>query len=286
MEIRRARHEDIPTIAAFTRDTFEWGDYIPDIIEEWVDDAEGMTMVAVVDGEPIAVARTLLLTANEGWAHGIRVRPDYRGTGVAAELGAPLLQWIRDAGAKVVRLLVEDDNTPSVRHVQKIGFRRTARLMLASRAVGAASANPEGNGVRRGPAALQAKPAKAQDAPLVLGSWTSSDIGRGLRGLIGEGWRFHTMRIADVEAAARSGSLWEIGSSWAITSTTEPKFHVAMLETRPEDAYETIGALVDAANNRGAEEISIWLPAIDWVVQAARRTGCDVTPLSVWEYPL
>lgn len=286
MEIRRARPEDVPAIAAYTQDTFEWGDYVPDMIAEWVDDTEGMTMVALVDGKPIAVARTLLLTSNEGWAHGIRVHPDHRGSGVAAALGAPLLKWIRDAGAQIVRLLVEDDNTPSIRHVEKLGFRRTARLMRASRAVGDASANAEGNGVRRGPSPLRARPAKTQDAPLILASWMSSDIGRAMRGLVGEGWRFHTMRLADVEAAARAGSLWEIGSSWAVTAAIEPEFLVAMLETRPDEAYETIGALVDAANNRGAEQISIWLPAIDWVVQAARRTGCDVKPLSVWEYPL
>ncbi len=121
---------------------------------------------------------------------------------------------------------------------------------------------------------------------MVLGSWTSSEIGRAMRGLIGEGWEFHSMRITDVETAARSGALWEIGSSWAITTTTEPSFHVAMLDTRPDDAYETIGALVDAANNRGAEQVSIWLPPLDWVIQAARRTGCDTDPMSIWEYSL
>ncbi len=286
MEIRRARHEDIPGIIAYTRDTFEWGDYVPDVIEEWVEDPDGVTMVAALDGEPIAVARALLLTPNEGWGHGIRVHPDHRGGGVAAEIGIPLLAWIRDAGAQVVRLLIEDDNEPSIRHVQKLGFRRTVRLMHASRTVGEATANPEGNGVRRGPSALRAKPAKVQDAPLVLASWSSSEIGRAVRGLIGEGWRFHTLRVDDVRDAAGSGSLWEVGNSWAITTTIEPTFHVAMLDTRPDEAYEAIGALVDLANNRGAERFVVWLPAIDWIVQAARRTGCDVSPLSIWEYPL
>ncbi len=286
MEVRRATHDDIPGIVAFTTDTFEWGDYVPDVIEEWVDDPDGLTMVAIEDGSPIAVARTLLLTPTEAWAHGIRVHPDHRGTGVGAALAVPLLDWLREAGALVVRLLVEDDNTPSLRHVDKLGFRRTARLMRASRPVGEATANPDGNGVRRGPSSLQAKPGKAHDAPIIVGSWTSSEIGRAMRGLIGEGWRFHSLRTSDVEEAARHGMLWEIGSSWALTATNEPIFQVSMLDTRPEDAYETIGALVDAANARGAEEVAVWLPAIDWAVQAARRTGCDIRPMSLFEYPL
>ncbi len=286
MEIRTATHSDIPAIVSFTTGTFEWGDYVPEAIQEWIDDPDGKTMVAVVEGEPVAVARTVLLTPTEAWGHGVRVHPDHRGERIAGALVDALLTWTRGTSAQVVRLLVEDGNTSSIRHVERVGFRRTVRLMRAMRSVGEATANPEGNGVRHGPSSLKAKPGKVQDAPLVMSSWTSSEIGRAMRSLIGMGWRFHTLRASDVEAAARVGTLWEIGNSWAITATIAPQFHVAMLDTRPEDAYETIRALIDTANSRGAEQVSIWIPSLDWLVQAARRTGCDVEPSSIWIRPL
>jgi hypothetical protein len=183
-------------------------------------------------------------------------------------------------------LLIEDDNLSSIRHVEKVGFHQSVRFMRASRAVGEATVNPEGNGVRQGPSSLSARPGKVQDATLAMTSWASSELGRATRGLAGMGWRFHKLTVADVQEAARSAQLWEIGSGWAMTSTTTPLFHVAMLDTRPEDAYETFKALIDTANNRGAEHMSVWIPQYDWLIQAARRSGCDVTPMTVWEMPL
>ena len=271
---------------AFTTGTFEWGDYVPDVIEEWIEDPEGMAMVAVVNGETVGVARTMLLTPTEAWAHGVRVHPDHRGEGIAGVLANALMEWARDAGARVVRLLIEDDNTASARHVDKVGFRRTVQLMRVSRTVGEATANPHGNGVRKGPSSLVAKPGKVQDARLAMTSWASSDIGKAVRGLAGIGWRFHNLTVSDVENAARTGNLWEIGSGFAMTSTTSPEFHVAMVDTRREDAYETFRALTDAANKRGAEGLAVWIPALDWLIQSARRSGCDVAPMSVWEYAL
>jgi len=286
MEIRQATQNDIPAIVSFTTNTFGWGDYVPDAIHDWIDDPDGMTMVALDRGEPIAVARTVLLTTNEAWGHGVRVHQAHRGTGVAGLLVEQLLAWVRTTNAQVIRLMVEDDNTSSIRHVKKVGFRRTVRMMRAVRSVGEATANPEGNGVRHTPSSLKAVRGKTQDAPLAMSGWTSSEVGRAMRGLIGYGWQFHTMRTSDVEEAARAGGLWDIGGSWAIASMNDLTFDVAMLGARREDAYESIRALIDAANSHGAEHVSIWLPALNWLVQAARRAGCDVSPSSIWVYPL
>ena len=286
MLIRPATAADIPAIVGFTTGTFEWGDYVPDVIAEWIEDPDGMAMVAVVDGKTVGVARTMLLTPTEAWAHGVRVHPDHRGEGIAGVLAESLMDWARDAGARVVRLLIEDDNAASIRHVDKVGFRRTVQMMRASRTVGEATANPQGNGVRRGPSALIARPGKVQDATLAMTSWASSDIGRAMRGLAGIGWQFHKLTVADAEEAARAGNLWEVGGGWAMTSNTTPWFNVAMVDTRTEDAYETFRALTDAANKRGAEGLTVWIPATEWLIQSARRAGCDVSPMSVWEYPL
>jgi len=286
MLIRPATPADIPAIVAFTTGTFEWGDYVPDVIQEWIDDPEGMAMVAVVDGETVGVARTMLLTPTEAWAHGVRVHPDHRGEGIAGVLAESLMQWAQGAGAHVVRLLIEDDNAASIRHVDKVGFRRTVRLMRVSRPVGEATANPAGNGVRKGPSTLVARPGKTPDASLAMTSWTSSDVGRAMRGLAGIGWRFHRLTLAGMVEAAGSGNLWEIGSGSAVTSTTTPLFNVAMFDTRRDDAYEAFRALVDAANKGGADGIAVWIPALEWLVQSARRAGCDAAPMSIWEYAL
>lgn len=286
MNIRKATRDDIPSIVSFTTGTFDWGDYVPESIGEWIDDSDSAVMVATIEQRPVAVARTVLVTPAEAWAHAVRVDPNFRGRGIAGDLAASLVEWARNAGANVVRLLIEQDNVSSVRHVEKVGFRRTVELVRATRSVGEATANPEGNGVSHGPSTLTAKPAKSQDVALVMASWTSSEIGRATKGLIGEGWQFHTMLSSDVHNAATRSSLWELGNSWAITTATSPVFEVAMIDTRREDAFATIKGLIDTANRGGAELVSMWLPALDWLVQAARRAGCDVEPSNIWEFEL
>jgi len=166
VKIRRASHDDIPSIVSFTTGTFEWGDYVPDAITEWIDDSSGAVMVATIDEKPVAVARTVLVTPTETWGHAVRVDPAYRGRGIAGVLVAELINWANDAGAHVIRLIVEDDNESSIRHVEKVGFRRTVRLVRATRSVGEATANPEGNGVGHGPSTSKAKRGKGQDVNL------------------------------------------------------------------------------------------------------------------------
>ncbi len=194
--------------------------------------------------------------------------------------------WARTAGGWVVRMLIDDDNEPAIAHAMRYGFRRSPAVIRCSRTVGAASPNPEGNGGRRHPSALSARPGKVPDLSLVRASWETSPTGRSLRQMVGEGWRFHRLTDSDIERAARSGNLWEIGNSWAITGSVEPVFEVRMIDTTPDEAHDAFRALIDTANNRGAETFTAWIADLDWLVRAARRIGCDVTGHGVWELPL
>lgn len=286
MLFREAVHEDIPEIRSFTTDTFEWGDYVPGMIAEWIDDSSGCVMVAIDDSGIVGLARVVLLSETEAWSHAARIRPDRRGEGIAGELADVLLDWARDRGALVIRLLVEDDNKASVRQVAKKGLRRVATAVKATRAIGEATPNPEGNGGRRTPPNVAARPVKAADALMLAAAWPLSQCGRPLRGMIAEGWRFHTLTEPDLVDAARNGGLWEIGSSWAVTRLEDTLFDVSLLDTGPHEAFEAIRSLIDLANERGAETFSMWLADIDWLLQAARRAGCEVFTNGIWVHSL
>ena len=45
--IRPARAGDKAAIASFTQNTFEWGDYVTDRFDEWLDDPKGVSIVGV-----------------------------------------------------------------------------------------------------------------------------------------------------------------------------------------------------------------------------------------------
>jgi hypothetical protein len=197
-----------------------------------------------------------------------------------------LLDWTRSRGIRVTRLLIEDDNESSIRHIKKKGFRRVATAVRARRAIGDATPNPEGNGGRRTSATVTARSINTADTPMLAAEWSLSQCGRPLRGLIADGWTFRTLTEQDLIDAARDAGLWQVGSSWAVTRQVDTEFDVSLLDTNPDEAFDTIRSLIDLANGRGAEDFWMWLADLDWLTQAARRAGCEVTTSGIWVYSL
>ena len=286
MQFRKATHGDVEEIIAFTTDTFDWGDYVPEMISEWIDDPAGVVMIAVDESGIIGLARTVLLSPTEAWNHAARVRSDRRGEGIAGDLADVLLDWTRTHGIRITRLLIEDANESSIRHIRKQGFRRVATVVRARRAIGGATPNPEGNGGRRTSSVPIARPVNAADAPMLAAGWPLSRVGRPLRGLVANGWRFHTLTANGLVDVAHEGDLWQVGSSWAIAKQVGTEFDISLLETNPDEAFDTIRSLIDLANGRGAEDFWMWLADIDWLTQAARRAGCEISSNGIWVYSL
>lgn len=282
--VRPALPSDRGAIATFTTDTFAWGDYVTDVFDEWLERED--TFVAVAesdDGRPIALGAVRMLSPTEAWYSAARVHPELRGRGIAAQVSAALRTWAREQGAVVGRLLVEDWNEPAIRHIEKNGPRRVASMVRCTKPIGDASPSPDGNGGRRLPSKLRARPASSAEAQPAYASWSVGELGRASRGLIGIGWAFRRLTPADLETAARAKAFWEIGAGWALAAPApEARFEVAWLETREEDAADLFRSLVDLAIGSGAESISVWVPGIDWIVQNARRLGFETSLMHVY----
>ena len=282
--VRPARPSDREAIAEFTTDTFHWGDYVTDVFDEWLERAD--TFVAVAesdDGLPIALGAVRMLSPTEAWYSASRVHPDLRGRGIAADVSSTLRTWAREQGAIVGRLLVEDWNEVAIRHVERTGPRRVSSMVRCTKPVGDASPSPDGNGGRRLPSKLRARPAGSAEAQPAYASWSVGELGRASRGLIGIGWAFRRLTLADLEAAARANTFWEIGAGWALAAPApDARFEVAWIETREEDAGDLFRSLIDLAIGSGAESISVWVPAIDWITRTARRLGFETSVLHVY----
>ena len=282
--VRPALPSDREAILEFTTDTFEWGDYIADVFDKWLERED--TFVAVAegdDGHAIAMGAVRMLSPTEAWYSAARVKPELRGQGIAASVSAELRSWARERGAVVGRLLVEDWNEVAIRHVEKTGPRRVASFVRCTKPVGDASPSPSGNGGRRLPSKLRSRPAGSSEAQPAFASWSVGELGRASRGLIGVGWTFRRLTLGDLEAAAKANAFWEIGAGWALAaSAPESRFEVAWLEAREEDANDLIRSLIDLAIGSGSESIAIWVPAVDWMVQAARRLGFETSLLHVY----
>ena len=287
LTIRPARASDREAVAAFTADTFEWGDYVADAFEDWIEQPDAHLIVAVDDRDAaVAMSRCRLLSPAEAWFHAARVHPEWRGRSIAGEMAGVLRRWAAAEGAMVGRLLIEDWNEASIRHVEKIGFRRIVDVFRGTKPIGDASPNPDGNGGKRVPSRLRARPAHAGDATPAFSSWSIGDLGRAMRGLAGGHWVFAQLTVDDIAAAARDGAFWEIGGGWAIADTESDALECGWLEARPEDAADLLRALIDLAVGRGVESIALWLPVVDWIMRDARRLGFEPEPMGIYEIEL
>ena len=281
--IRPARMEDRRAIAAFTRDTFSWGDYVAGAYKDWLADRDGFVLVgADEDDEAIAVGKVTMLSATEAWGSGARVHPDWRRRGIGSRISEELWEWARERGAQVLRLIVEDWNEPARAQVEALGLRPVSRWDMADRAVGDASPVPEGNGGRRTPAPERLRTVPSSEAEPSFLSWVSGPLSHAGRSLFPIGWSFRRMTVDDVAAAARDGALWESPAGWAVARNDGGAFRVEWVETNAEDSYRLARALVDAAVDAGAERLMVWVPEVEWLVRALRRIGCELHPMTVY----
>ena len=288
MKIRPARPEDKAAIADFTTDTFEWGDYVADAFDSWIEDPAGKILIATQDSEEaIGMARVAMLSPTEAWAQAARVHPDHRRKGIAGSLTKAGEVWAAERGALVMRLVTEDWNEPAQRQVDKSDYRLVAKWAMAQRGVGRSVPAVPGNGGRRAPAAERLGPAPVHEAEPAFFAWSTGELitnGHGLFPAVG--WMWRQMHLDDVFRAARSRSLWDCPAGWLIGTVEEDLFWIPWIVTGPEDAYRLLRAAIDLAEEQGTERVRLLFPQTDWLLQAVRRAGMDLSPLLLYEKAL
>ena len=282
--VRPARREDKRAIASFTKDTFDWGDYVAERWDDWLD-ADRSLMVVATDGDDVAIAmaRAQLLSDRELWLQAARVHPDHRGEGIGGRMNAQLIVWGRAAGARIARLLIEDWNAAAQRQVAKSGYRRVASWVYAERDILLHDPAPTGNGGKRVPGEERLKPAPSAESGPAFMAWSTSELARAGRGLTANAWQWRTLVVEDLVEAARSRELYESPSGWAIIAHQGDHMQVPWFMGTPDDTARLVRAILDRAIETNAEHLAIWAPVTDEVTYALERIGCRMHPSAVWE---
>ncbi len=289
--IRPAKPSDREEIAAFTTDTFEWGDYVADAFDRWLADPNGTVFVAETDdGRAVGMARVAMLSATEAWAQAARVNPDFRRRGIASKLTLVGFDWARSHGAKVLRLVTEDWNEAAQAQVESLGFRLVSRWTMWSRPVGNAAPKVSGNGGSRVRSEERLSVASSSEADAAFFAASAGELASASRGLITEGWTWRKLRPADLSRAAARRAMWVCPAGWVIGETDDERpdtFWVSWVMTVSDDADRLIRAVVDRAADEGAERLVMLLPDVEWLQRAARKAGLSAGHrLLVYEHPL
>jgi ribosomal protein S18 acetylase RimI-like enzyme len=126
LEVRPARQEDRETVLAFCQQTWDWGDYIDRVWDEWLHDENGALLVATIDGQPVGVANIRMLNPQEAWMEGMRVDPAFRQHGVASALFDAQIAEARRRGASTARLMTESTNSAAIRLIERSSMERVS----------------------------------------------------------------------------------------------------------------------------------------------------------------
>jgi len=290
--IRPGRTEDIDVVRSFTEDTFSWGDYVGREFPSWLDRPDELAMVATDEsGSPVAVARVGLLSDAEAWLSGARVHPQHRRRGIGSVMNDYGVEWARDRGAKVIRLATEEENAAARAQVEKLGYRPVARFVLAVRMLEKKSSPETGtgsNGGRRlpGPERLDLAPSAEADPAYLV--WSTGDHARvGHQLYAAEGWSFRRLRPADLVAAAKARQLWTSPAAWAVTEEEDDEMWVPLFITTIEDGDRAVRALIDLAQERGAGQLAVMIPRVDWLEEALERQRFEMShPNFIYEKAL
>jgi GNAT superfamily N-acetyltransferase len=113
---RPALEHDLGEIREFCKTIWDGHDYVPDVIDDWFQDPQGLFAVADYGGQAIGCAKITWLAEGQWWLEGFRVDPKYQGLKVGSLIHHYLDQWWLEHGDGVLRLMTSSKNK-SVHHL-------------------------------------------------------------------------------------------------------------------------------------------------------------------------
>lgn len=131
--LEKVKPEDKEEILSFTLNTWSWGDYIPEIFDEWLDPKNGDFIKALLDGKIVGISHIGYLSSWEAWLEGLRVHPDYRHIGVGTFILDATLEILKEKRIKVARNAITSTNIASQNLVKKRNFELAGEFLLFSR---------------------------------------------------------------------------------------------------------------------------------------------------------
>jgi GNAT superfamily N-acetyltransferase len=273
--IRPARAADREAVLAFCAQTWDWGDYIGEVWEQWLADRAGVLVVGEVGGQIMGVDKLTFLAPGEAFFEGLRIAPAYRGRGYAGRFQRFMLDEAARRGGHVLRFITAADNTPIHKNAARDGFVRGPAL-LPRQATPAAEAGA--------PAAIPLEPGPAADA-----RWAAlpqSPMWAATGGLVSHGWHVQAWTRALWDAMLAAGHLFTLpapeGSAAPGLIALVPEQHypdavwLAYLDAGALDPARLAGlagAARQIAAARGWAELHAMLPRVQAIEAGLQAAG-------------
>ena len=256
LRIRRALPEDRPAMERICAHTWDSGDYIQEVWDEWLADEEGVLLVAELGGQVVSLNKVTFQPGGQVWLEGMRVDPDYRGRGIASRGLEYNLAYARQQRARVVRLATGGNNTAVHAMVGKAGMEPVGRYVLYN-------AEPLPGEAR--PAILGPQHRTQADAFLA-----KSRVLAGQRGLYSRDWAWQELapeRLSEMLAAGQVAALPAAGGELAAMATIHvhpgaEEMWIGFADIAPGEQERALAGLARAIRAQAAEAGVKWVRAM------------------------
>ncbi len=201
IEVRPAREEDRAPVLAFCAHTWEWGDYIERVWDDWLHNPDGRMLVATSDERPIGVGHLRMVTPQDAWLEGLRVDQEYRVQGIGTTLNMALQEEAIRRGATHVRLVIESTNIASQRVVAHAYMRQVGGFAPFR-------ATPVNVPLRRGDGSEQTIHAQAADLDEIIDYLNASNVFPSVGGLYYAGFTAHVITDTLLQEKIAAGQVY------------------------------------------------------------------------------
>ncbi len=122
---------DIPAILDISKDIWEGDDYIPDVIERWLNDKDNLAYGVFLEEEMkelIGLGRVKMFPNGVAWLEGGRVKITHQKQGIGRDLMKYAIDYAIQAGAKVAQYDTSSRNFGSISLAKFHGFKEKKRM--------------------------------------------------------------------------------------------------------------------------------------------------------------
>lgn len=126
---RPALPRDKADVLEFTKFTWDGGDYIHFVWDDWLADPHGALAAAEYAGRCVGIAKASLSAPGQWWLEGLRVDPEFQGGGIASHLHDYIDSWWLEHGDGVVRFMTSSKRLKVHHLAGKLGYEKILEMM-------------------------------------------------------------------------------------------------------------------------------------------------------------